>query len=59
VVARSFAWLTRCRRLATEYERLPEAEEGLHLVAFSILMLGWMVGLHLDYARLRRSLRDQ
>ncbi|RIK45719.1 MAG: IS5 family transposase [Chloroflexi bacterium] len=45
VVERSFAWLTRFRRLAKDYERLPETVAGLHLVAFSILMLGRMVKL--------------
>ena len=36
---RSFAWMARCRRLARDYERLPETLAGLHLVAFVILML--------------------
>jgi transposase len=35
----SFAWMARCRRLARDYERLPETLAGLHLVAFVILML--------------------
>ena len=48
VVERSFAWLTRFRRLAKDYERLPETVAGLHLVAFSMLMLGRMVKLLLD-----------
>jgi transposase len=39
VVERSFAWMARCRRLARDYERLPEVLAGLHLVAFVILML--------------------
>jgi transposase len=39
VVERSFAWLSRFRRLAKDYERLPETVAGLHLVAFSTLML--------------------
>ena len=45
VVERSFGWLTRFRRLAKDYERLPETVAGLHMVAFSILMLGRMVKL--------------
>ena len=45
VVERSFAWLSRFRRLATDYERLPETLAGLHLVAFTTLMLGRMVKL--------------
>lgn len=39
VVERSFAWMARCRRLARDYERLSETLTGLHLVAFTILML--------------------
>jgi transposase len=39
VVGRSFAWMARCRRLARDYERLPEIVAGLHLVAFACLML--------------------
>jgi transposase len=39
VVERSNAWMARFRRLARDYERLSETLEGLHDVAFSILML--------------------
>jgi len=39
VVERSFAWVARFRRLARDYERLPETLAGLHFVAFAILML--------------------
>ena len=39
VVERSFAWATRFRRLAKDYERLPETVIGLHFVAFACLML--------------------
>jgi transposase len=39
VVERSFAWMTRFRRLARDYERWPETLAGLHLLAFLILML--------------------
>jgi transposase len=39
VVERSFAWLARFRRLARDYERLPETLAGFHFVAFSVLML--------------------
>jgi transposase len=39
VVERSFAWATRFRRLARDYERLPETLAGLHYLAFAILML--------------------
>jgi len=39
IVERSFAWAARFRRLARDYERLPETLEGLHFVAFAVLML--------------------
>jgi len=39
VVERSFAWAARFRRLARDYERLPETLRGLHFLAFAILML--------------------
>lgn len=39
VVERSFAWTTRFRRLARDYERWPETLAGLHLLAFAVLML--------------------
>ena len=39
VVERSFAWATRFRRLAKDYERLPETVEGLYFLAFASLML--------------------
>jgi transposase len=39
VVERSFAWAARFRRLAKDYERLPEVVAGLHFLAFACLML--------------------
>lgn len=39
VVERSFGWASRFRRLARDYERLPETLAGLHFLAFAILML--------------------
>ena len=39
VVERSFGWAARFRRLAKDYERLTETLEGMHYVAFSLLML--------------------
>jgi transposase len=39
VVERDFAWAARFRRLARDYERLPETLAGLHFVAFACLML--------------------
>ncbi len=39
VVERSFGWAARFRRLAKDYERLPETLAGLHFLAFAVLML--------------------
>jgi transposase len=39
VVERSFAWAARFRRLARDYERLPETLAGLTYLAFAVLML--------------------
>ena len=39
VVERSFGWMARFRRLARDYERLPETLAGLHFLAFAMLML--------------------
>jgi transposase len=36
---RSFGRMSRFRRLARDYERLPETLAGLHFLAFVILML--------------------
>ena len=38
-IERSFARATRFRRLAKDYERLPETVAGLHFVAFACLFL--------------------
>ena len=45
VVERSFAWTARFRRLARDYERLPETLKGLHYLAFAILLLARFVAL--------------
>ena len=45
VVERSFAWAARFRRLARDYERLPETLAGLTYLAFAILMLKNFVNL--------------
>ena len=39
VVERSFGWLARFRRLARDYERLPQVVTGLHFIAFACLLL--------------------
>ncbi len=39
VVERRFAWTARFRRLARDYERLPQTLAGLHFLAFAILLL--------------------
>jgi transposase len=38
VVERSFGWLARFRRLARDYERLPETLAALHFLAFAMLL---------------------
>ncbi len=45
VVERSIAWLARFRRLARDYERLPQTLAGLHFLAFACLMLTHVVAL--------------
>jgi transposase len=45
VVERSFAWVARFRRLARDYERLPEVLAGLHFIAFACLLLQRLVPL--------------
>ena len=45
VVERSFGWAARFRRLARDYERLPETLAGLHFLAFAVLMLKRFVGV--------------
>lgn len=45
VVERSFGWAARFRRLARDYERLPETLAGLHFLAFAMLMVKNVVGL--------------
>jgi transposase len=50
VVERSFAWAARFRRLARDYERLPETLAGLHFLVFAILMLSRVVDVILHSA---------
>jgi transposase len=50
VVERSFAWAARFRRLARDYERLPETLAGLHFVAFASLMLSNVVDVMVQSA---------
>ena len=45
VVERSFAWMARFRRLAKDYERLPQTVAGLHFVAVACLMLHRLISL--------------
>jgi len=39
VVERSFGWLSRFRRLARDYERLPDTVAAFHYMVFAILLL--------------------
>jgi transposase len=50
VVESSFAWTTRFRRLARDYERLPEPLKGFHFLVFAILMLTRFVALMVQSA---------
>lgn len=50
VVERSIGWAARFRRLARDYERLPETLAGLHYLAFAILMLKRFVEVALQSA---------
>jgi transposase len=43
VVERSNAWLARFRRLARDYERLPETLRGVQFLAFALLLLARFV----------------
>jgi transposase len=45
VVERSFAWVSRFRRLARDYERLPATLAGLHFAAFVCLLLPKLLSL--------------
>lgn len=50
VVERSFAWMARFRRLARDYERLPETLAGLHFLAFAMLMLKRFISFMIESA---------
>ncbi len=43
MVERTFAWLGQARRLAKDYERLPETAEAMILWAMSRIMLRRLV----------------
>lgn len=45
VVERSFGWAARFRRLARDYERLPDRLVGFHFLAFAMLMAANFVQL--------------
>lgn len=45
VVERSIAWLSRFRRLARDYERLPQTLVGLHFLAFGCILLSRLMAL--------------
>ena len=45
VVERTFAWLTHCRRLGMDYERLPKSSEALISIAMTRLMIRRLAGM--------------
>ncbi len=45
IIERDFAWASRFRRLARDYERLPTLLAGLHFVVFTCLMLHQLIPL--------------
>lgn len=48
VVERTFAWTARFRRLARDYERLPQTLAGLHFIAIAGLMLQRVVSIFIS-----------
>lgn len=56
VVERSFGWLARFRRLARDYERLPETLKGLHFLAFSFLLLHQAADILVPIAKVNNTL---
>ncbi|WP_322494594.1 transposase [Chloroflexus sp.] len=42
VVERAFAWLTQCRRLTMDYERLTSSSKAFIYLAMTRLMLRWL-----------------
>lgn len=45
VAGRSFAWASRCRRLARDCDRLPQTVAGLQFIALACLMLHRLVAV--------------
>jgi transposase len=56
VVERDFAWASRFRRLARDYERLPQVLAGLHFIAFACLMLHRLISVVLSTTRSKSTL---
>ena len=50
VVERTFGWLTRCRRLARDYERLTDTSEAMIKVAMIRLMATRLAGQSVTWA---------
>ncbi|MBW4571950.1 MAG: transposase [Tolypothrix carrinoi HA7290-LM1] len=50
VYERSFAWMSKFRRLARDYERLAETLAGFHLIAFVMLMVKQFVEIRFQSA---------
>ncbi len=54
----AFAWTARFRRLARDYERLPQVLAGLHFIAFACLMLHRLIPVLLRSQHALGPLRD-
>ncbi len=49
-------WMSRSRRLARDYERLPETWAGLHFVAFACLLLHRAAGFVTSLGQVHNTL---
>lgn len=55
IVERSLGWLTRFKRLAKDYERLPQILAHLHLVAFVMLIIPRLFARYADVVHMLSS----
>lgn len=48
VVERSFAWMTRCRRLVRDDDRVVATLAGVYVVAVAIVLARWVVSFRVQ-----------